>query len=50
VSLFTVESTIDDVARIRECGRELPIEIGIVLDNKKPQEIAPLSARRPGYP
>ena len=48
VSLFTVESAIDDVARIRECGRELPIEIGIVLDNKKPQGIAPLSARRPG--
>ena len=47
---LAVESAVDDVAGVRQRGRELPIEIGIVLDNKKPQEIAPLTARRPVYP
>ncbi len=50
MAFLAVESTIDDVAGVRQRGRELPIEIGIVLDNKKPQEIAPLAARRPAYP
>jgi hypothetical protein len=39
VALFAVEGAIDDVTRVGQCSRELPIEIGIVLDNKKPQDL-----------
>jgi hypothetical protein len=33
--LFAVESPINDVASIGQRGSELPVEIGIILDNKK---------------
>jgi hypothetical protein len=35
MSLFAVESAINDIARIGQRGGKLPVEIGIVLDNKK---------------
>src|SRR6266566_6323751 len=37
VALLAVEGTIDHVARVNERGRELPIEIGIVLDHEEAQ-------------
>ena len=37
VSLLAVEGTIDHVARVSERGRELPVEIGIVLDDEETQ-------------
>src|SRR5262249_58510912 len=36
-ALLAVEGTIDHVARVNERGRELPIEIGIVLDHGEAQ-------------
>jgi hypothetical protein len=33
--LLTVESTINDIARIGQRRRKLPVQIGIVLNNKK---------------
>ena len=39
MALFAVKSAIDDVTRVGQGSRELPIEIGIVLDNKKPQDL-----------
>src|SRR6516162_7598238 len=38
VALLAVEGTIDHVARIDERGRELAIEIGIVLDHEETQD------------
>src|SRR6516164_10527979 len=32
VTLFAIEGTIDHISRVSECGRKLPVEIGIVLD------------------
>src|ERR1700704_2684142 len=37
VTLFAIEGTIDHVARVGKCGRELPVEIGIVLDDEEAQ-------------
>jgi hypothetical protein len=37
VSLLAVEGTIDHVARVSERGRELAVEIGIVLDDEETQ-------------
>ncbi len=38
MALLAVEGAVDDVAGIGQRGGELPIEIGIVLDNKKAQK------------
>ena len=37
MALLAVEGAIHDITGIGQRGRQLPIEIGIVLDNKKPQ-------------
>src|SRR5262244_851496 len=48
VALLAVERAIDHVARINERGRELPIEIGIVLDHEEAQDrCSPLLAPAP---
>ena len=47
VPFLAVESAIDDIAGIGQRGGELPIEIRIVLNNKKAQSTAPLNVRRP---
>src|ERR1700683_45258 len=45
--LLAVESAVDHVTGLGQRGRELPVEIGIVLDNKKAQRNkTPLSAQR----
>jgi hypothetical protein len=48
VALLAVERAIDHVARVNERGRELPIEIGIVLDHQETQDRAPTAAADPG--
>ena len=37
VALLAVEGAIDHIARVGERGRELPVEIGIVLDHEETQ-------------
>src|SRR3977135_4567499 len=37
VALLAVEGAVDDIARVGERGRELPVEIGIVLDDEETQ-------------
>jgi hypothetical protein len=37
MALLAVEGAVDDITGIRQRGRQLPIEIGIVFDNKKAQ-------------
>jgi hypothetical protein len=46
MALLTVEGAIDDVTGVGQRGGELPIEIGIVLDNEKAQSSAPLKKLR----
>jgi len=45
VALLAVEGAVDHVAGIGERGGELPIEIGIVLDDEETHEFLPLMAR-----
>ena len=53
VTFLAVEGAVDNIAGIGQRGSELPIEIGIVLDNEKPQTAPPIAksassiARRP---
>jgi hypothetical protein len=37
VPFFAVKGAIDHVARVGKCGRELSVEIGIVLDDEEAQ-------------
>jgi hypothetical protein len=37
VPLLAVEGAIDDITRVGQRGRQLPVEIGIVFNNKKAQ-------------
>ena len=37
VPFFPIEGAIDHVARVGKCGRELSVEIGIVLDDEEAQ-------------
>jgi hypothetical protein len=37
MSLLAVEGAVDHVAGVGQRGGELPVEIGVVLDNKKAQ-------------
>ena len=37
MAFLAVERAVDDIARVGQRGRELPIEIGIVLNNEKAQ-------------
>ena len=42
---LAIESPVDHVARIGQRGRELPIEIGIILNDEETQgNVPPLSA------
>jgi hypothetical protein len=42
--LLAVKRTVHDVARVRQSGRELPVQIRIVFDYKKPQAKPPCPA------
>jgi hypothetical protein len=35
MALLTVEGAINDVAGVGECRRQLPVEVGIVLDDEE---------------
>ena len=43
MALLAVEGAVDDIAGVGQRGRQLPIEIGIVLDNEETQFILRLS-------
>ena len=45
VPLLAVERAVHDIARVRQRGRELAVQIGVVLDDKKPQANLPALAR-----
>jgi len=45
MAFLAVEGAIDDIAGVGERGRELPVEIGIILDDEEPQgRVLPLIA------
>jgi hypothetical protein len=37
VPLLTVKGAVDHVARVGQRGRELPVEVGIILDDEEAQ-------------
>ena len=50
VALLAVEGAVDHIARVGERGRELPIEVGIVLDDEETQAQCSRSMRPAGSP